>query len=131
MHGSDHIIQAGDICDLSIIEKLARIAPVTVVRGNNDQGAWAERLNETELVRLGEINIQVIHDIAQLDLAQIPADIQVIVFGHSHKPLAEQRDGRLYINPGSAGPRRFKLPISAAELLIEYGDIAADIHHFS
>lgn len=131
LQSSDHIVHAGDICDNSLVEKLARIAPVTAVRGNNDQGTWAEKLNKTELVRIGGINIQVIHDVAELDLAQVPVEVQVIVFGHSHKPLAEQRNGLLYVNPGSAGPRRFKLPISAAELLIENGDVAVRFHHFS
>lgn len=130
LQGSDHIIHADDICDPGIIEKLAHIAPVTAVRGNNDLGPWAQRLNNTELVRAAGINIHVIHDVAELDLAQVPVELQVIVFGHSHKPLAEQRNGVLYINPGSAGPRRFQLPISAAELLIENGDVAARVHHF-
>lgn len=131
LQGSDHIIHAGDICGPAIIEKLERIAPVTAVCGNNDSGPWADNLREKELVRLGGINIQVIHDIAELDITQLPAEVQVIVFGHSHKPVADNRSGVLYVNPGSAGPRRFKLPISAAELLIENGDVAARIHHFS
>lgn len=130
LQGSDHIIHAGDICDRGIIEQLACIAPLTAVRGNNDHGAWADSLKQTECVRLGRINILVIHDVAELDPARMPADIQVVVFGHSHKPLTEQRNGRLYVNPGSAGPRRFKLPISAAELLIENGAVAVRIQHF-
>ena len=129
--GSDHIIHAGDICEPSIIEKLAGIAPVTAVRGNNDQGHWADRLNHTERLRLGGIDIHVIHDVSELDLAGLPAEVRVIVFGHSHKPVAEQGNGMLYVNPGSAGPRRFKLPIAAAELFIENGEVDVRIHHFS
>ena len=107
LQGSDRIIHAGDICDAVIIGQLERIAPVSVVRGNNDVGAWAESLNETELVRVGGIDIYVIHNVAELNVSQLPAGVEVIVFGHSHKPVAERRDGVLYVNPGSAGPRRF------------------------
>ncbi len=131
LQGSDHILHAGDICDRGILERLARIAPVTAVRGNNDSGPWAEKLNETELVRAGAVNLYVIHNIAELDLAQVPVEVQVIVFGHSHQPMAEQRNGMLYVNPGSAGPRRFKLPISAAELVIENGNVAVQFRHFT
>lgn len=131
LQGSDHIIHAGDICDAGIIEKLERIAPVSAVRGNNDVGAWAERLNETELVRIGGIGIYVIHNVAELDHARVPAEVQVIVFGHSHKPVAERRHGVLCVNPGSAGPRRFKLPIAAAELVIENGEVAVRLQQFA
>ena len=131
LEGSDHIIHAGDICEPSIIEKLAGIAPVTAVRGNNDQGHWADRLNHTERLRLGGIDIHVIHDVSELDLAALSAGVRVVVFGHSHKPVAEQRNGMLYVNPGSAGPRRFKLPLAAAELFIENGEVDVRIHHFS
>ena len=131
LQGSNHILHAGDICDRGILERLARIAPVTAVRGNNDSGPWAEKLNETELIRAGAVNLYVIHNIAELDLAQVPVEVQVIVFGHSHQPMAEQRNGLLYVNPGSAGPRRFKLPISAAELVIENGNVAVQFRHFT
>ena len=130
LQGSDHLIHAGDLCDPSILERLRRIAPVTAVRGNNDRGPWAARLNETEVVRLAGIAIYVIHNLAELDLAQVPAEVRVIVFGHSHKPVAEQRDGLLYVNPGSAGPRRFKLPIAAAELVIENGELDVRLREF-
>lgn len=130
LQGSDHLIHAGDLCDPSILERLQRIAPVTAVRGNNDRGPWAASLNETEVVRLAGIAIYVIHNLAELDLAQVPAEIRVIVFGHTHKPVAEQRDGLLYVNPGSAGPRRFKLPIAAAEFVIENGEIGVRLREF-
>ena len=131
LQGSDRIIHAGDICDAGIIEQLKRIAPVSVVRGNNDVGSWAESLSETEWVRVGGIDIYVIHNVAELNVSQLPAGVEVIVFGHSHKPVAERRDGVLYVNPGSAGPRRFKLPISAAELVIEDGEVAVRLEQFA
>jgi uncharacterized protein len=127
LRGSDFIIHAGDICDSMVIEELARIAPVTVVRGNNDRGTWANALPETELVKIGGIFIYVIHDLAQLDIDPIAAGVQVVVSGHSHKPVIEHRDGVIFVNSGSAGPRRFKLPIAVAELVITGGSVSARI----
>jgi len=127
LRGSDFIIHAGDICDSMVIDELARIAPVTVVRGNNDRGAWANALPETELVKFGEIFIYVIHDLAQLDIDPIAAGVQVVVSGHSHKPVIEHHGGVVFVNPGSAGPRRFKLPISVAELRIAGPSVSARI----
>ncbi len=125
LRGSDFIIHAGDIGDSEIIEELARLAPVTVVRGNNDAGAWARTLPETELVKIGGIFIYVIHDLAQLDIDPIAAGVQVVVSGHSHQPVIEHRDGVIFVNSGSAGPRRFKLPISAAELVVAGSSVSA------
>jgi hypothetical protein len=125
LRGSDFIIHAGDICDPMVIEELASIAPVTAVRGNNDVGAWARELKETELIEIGGIFIYVIHDLAQLDIDPIAAGVRVVVSGHSHKPAIEHRDGVVFVNSGSAGPRRFKLPISAAELVIAGGSVSA------
>jgi putative phosphoesterase len=125
LRGSDFIIHAGDICDPTVIEELASIAPVTVVRGNNDVGAWARELKETELIEIGGIFIYVIHDLAQLDIDPIAAEIRVVVSGHSHKPAIEHRNGVVFVNSGSAGPRRFKLPISVAELVIAGGSVSA------
>ena len=125
MRGSDFIIHAGDICDSMVIDELARIAPVTVVRGNNDRGAWANALPETELVKFGGIFVYVIHDLGQLDIDPDGAGVRVVVSGHSHKPVIEHRDGVVFVNPGSAGPRRFKLPISVAELVIAEGAVSA------
>jgi putative phosphoesterase len=127
LRGSDFIIHAGDICDPMVIEELARIAPVTVVRGNNDRGTWANALPETELVKIGGIFIYVIHDLAQLDIDPNGAGVRAVVSGHSHKPVIEHRDGVIFVNPGSAGPRRFKLPISVAELVIAGGSVSARI----
>lgn len=113
--GSRHIVHAGDIGDPAVLEQLARIAPVTAVRGNNDVGRWASGLRETEILEIGETRIFVIHDVAAL--GRVP-EVDVLVCGHSHRPHEEQRDGVLLVNPGSAGPRRFKLPVAVAKLRI-------------
>ena len=125
--GCDHILHGGDVTGPEVLEALATIAPVTAVRGNNDKGSWARRLSETELVRFGEVCIYVIHDLSQLDLDLAAAGIDVVVYGHSHTPKIDKRDGVLFVNPGSAGPRRFKLPVSIAELIIDGGSVAARI----
>ena len=125
--GSDHIVHGGDICDASVLEALAAIAPVTAVRGNNDHGPWASGLRETELFRLGEVFVYAIHDLAQLDMEPDAAGVQVVVSGHSHRPSVERRAGVLYVNPGSAGPRRFRLPISVGELIVKGRSVSARI----
>jgi uncharacterized protein len=127
LQGSDCIVHAGDICDPAILERLAAIAPVTAVRGNNDHGAWAERLNETEFMQAGAIFIYAIHDLADLDIEPRAAGVRVVVSGHSHHPKIDERDGVLYVNPGSAGPRRFRLPIALGELLIDGDAVSARI----
>jgi len=127
LQGSDHIVHGGDICDPATLEMLASIAPVTAVRGNNDKGAWAEGLAETEFIRIGEIFIYAIHDLAKLDIDPGAAGVQVVVSGHTHKPFIEERDGVLYVNPGSSGPRRFTLPISVAELVVSGNSVSARI----
>ena len=118
LRGSDRIVHAGDVCDPRIIEALAAIAPTTVVKGNNDRGPWADRLPETDFVEIGGVSVYVIHDLAQLDIEPVAAGVQVVVSGHSHTPSTTHRDGVLYVNPGSAGPRRFRLPIAVGELTI-------------
>jgi putative phosphoesterase len=125
LHGSDHIIHAGDIVDPAILDALAAIAPVTAVRGNNDKGEWAMALAETEVVDLGGVLIYVLHDLAALDLDAAAAGFRVVVSGHSHSPAVTKRDNVLYVNPGSAGPRRFKLPIAVAELTIRGDAVSA------
>jgi putative phosphoesterase len=130
LRGSDHIVHAGDICDREIITALEALAPVTAVRGNNDRGAWAAALRESELVAFGDVRVYAIHDLAQIDIDPGAAGARVVVSGHSHRPLIEQRDGVLYVNPGSAGPRRFSLPISAGELLIDGARVSARIVEF-
>ena len=118
LRGSDLIIHGGDICDAGVLTQLSSIAPVTAVRGNNDKGAWADKLQETEFIQVGEIFIYVIHDLAELDIDPEAAGVRVVVSGHSHRPRIEQKGSVLYVNPGSAGPRRFRLPISIAELTV-------------
>ena len=127
LRGCDAIVHGGDICDASVLDELARIAPVTAVRGNNDRGDWADALRDTELVRFGEAWVYAIHDLAQLDLDPHGAGLHVVVSGHSHKPAIDERDGVLCVNPGSAGPRRFKLPIAIGELVIEDRSISARV----
>jgi putative phosphoesterase len=131
LRGSDHIVHAGDICDALVLDRLAALAPLTVVRGNNDHGAWAERLPLSARISWGEVHCLVIHDLAQLDVDPQAAGIQVVVSGHSHRPLVQHRGPVLYANPGSAGPRRFKLPVSAAELLVHNGTVEARITEFA
>lgn len=118
MIGCDYIVHAGDIGDATILTKLSVIAPVTAVRGNTDKGAWAKTVPLSKVLQVGEIFIYVLHDLAELDLDPAAAGFQVVVSGHSHHPLIQKRKGVLYVNPGSAGPRRFKLPIAVAELHI-------------
>ncbi|HXW74914.1 MAG TPA: metallophosphoesterase family protein [Steroidobacteraceae bacterium] len=116
LRGCSHIVHGGDIGSVDVLHALSTIAPVTAVRGNNDKGSWAEALPETELIKLGEVSVYVLHDLAQLDIEPRAAGVRVVVSGHSHKPCTQERRGVLYINPGSAGPRRFKLPVTVAEL---------------
>lgn len=117
--GSQLIIHCGDICEPGVLAELRRIAPVTAVRGNNDHGAWADTLPQYELLPVGATCLYIIHDLAQMDIDPVSAGVAVVLSGHSHKPGIERRAGILYVNPGSAGPRRFKLPISAGELIVE------------
>jgi uncharacterized protein len=118
LRGSNHIIHAGDVGNKNILRQLAALASVTVVRGNNDTGEWADDLPESALVQIGSVLMYVLHDLALLDIDPRVAGVHVVVSGHSHKPGIEVRQGVLYVNPGSAGPRRFKLPIAVAELVI-------------
>ncbi|MGO9989324.1 MAG: metallophosphoesterase family protein [Steroidobacteraceae bacterium] len=123
---SDLIVHAGDIGGRGLLEQLQSIAPVSAVRGNNDTEPWAAQLPELQLIDAGGVRVQVIHNLAELSLDPA-AGVQVIVSGHSHRPLLERREGVLYVNPGSAGPRRFKLPIAIGELLIRGGAVSARI----
>jgi uncharacterized protein len=119
LQGSSHIIHAGDVGDPGILAALAAIAPVSAVRGNVDTGSWAAGLPSTELLEFGKVFIYVIHDLAQIDIVPKAAGVRVVVYGHSHKPAVDERDGVLYVNPGAAGPRRFKLPVSIGELAVK------------
>jgi putative phosphoesterase len=123
--GSDRIVHGGDVCRPEVLDALAAIAPVVAVRGNNDRGAWAARLRESELVEVGGVWLYAIHDLAQIDIDPAAAGVAVVVSGHSHRPIVERRDGVLFVNPGSAGPRRFNLPISLGELTVVDGAVSA------
>lgn len=121
--GSDHIVHGGDIGNPEILERLAAIAPLTVVRGNNDTAAWARTIPVTARLEAGGVPLYVIHDLKELDIDPAGSGVRVVVSGHSHKPACAERGGVLYVNPGSAGRRRFSLPIAAGELLIEGGRV--------
>jgi len=127
LRGSEHIIHAGDIGSAEIVPELEKIAPVTAIRGNVDTQAWARRFAETEVVELAGLHIYVIHDVNALDLNPKAAGFAAVISGHSHQPKQEVKDGVLYFNPGSAGPRRFKLPISVGRLELVNGKVRAQI----
>jgi uncharacterized protein len=127
LEGSDRIIHAGDVGSPAVLTTLADLAPVTVVRGNNDRGAWAQAIAPTEVVDADGLLIYVIHDINELDLDPVAGGFRAVVFGHSHRPAQETRDGVLWFNPGSAGPRRFKLPIAVGRLIIDDGAVRGEI----
>ena len=122
LRGSDFIVHAGDIGE-DVLDELSTIAPVTAVRGNNDRAPWAERLGETEWLRFGEITLHVLHDLSDLAIDAGAAGVDVVVTGHSHRPKIERRGGVLYVNPGSAGPVRFTLPVSVALMQIVGRDV--------
>ncbi len=116
LQGSDIMIHAGDIGRPEVIEQLREVAPTFAVRGNNDEGAWAAGVPTTQIVEVGELLFYVLHEIPQLDVDPTVAGYAAVVSGHSHRPSVEFRDGVLYLNPGSAGPRRFKLPVAVARV---------------
>ena len=124
---SDHIIHAGDVGNPEILDQLRTIAPLTAVRGNVDKGLWAKKLPETEVVELGGMSIYVLHDLAQLDLKPEASGFSAVISGHSHVPKLETRKGVLYFNPGSAGPRRFKLPICVGKLTVNVAEVRGEI----
>ena len=125
--GSDHIVHGGDIGNPEILVRLAAIAPLTVVRGNNDTAPWARAIPETARVDFGRVALYVIHDLKQLAIDPRAAGVRVVVSGHSHRPACSEREGVLYVNPGSAGRRRFSLPIAAADLRIDGDTVVAKL----
>ncbi|MBW8897546.1 MAG: metallophosphoesterase family protein [Massilia sp.] len=125
--GSDHIVHGGDIGGPDILERLAAIAPLTVVRGNNDTAPWARAIPETARVDFGRVALYAIHDLKQLAIDPRAAGVRVVVSGHSHRPACVERGGVIFVNPGSAGRRRFSLPIAAAELRIDGDTVAAHL----
>jgi putative phosphoesterase len=126
--GADHIVHAGDIGRPEVISELRKIAPVTAVRGNVDRGDWAAGYPHTELVKLGGRFIHVLHNLEELDLDPVAAGIDVVVSGHSHRPKIETVGGVLYLNPGSAGPRRFTLPVALATLELDGDALRPCLH---
>jgi uncharacterized protein len=127
LRDSEHIIHAGDIGSPKIIPALQRIAPVTAIRGNIDKEAWARQFPETAVVELAGLHIFVIHDLNALDLNPQAAGFAAVISGHSHQPKQDVKDGVLYFNPGSAGPRRFKLPVSVGRVEIAGGTLRGEI----
>jgi len=127
LDGVEHIIHAGDIGAPDVIAELRRIAPVTAIRGNVDVGDWAREFPETAVVKLGGIMIYVIHNIINLDLDPRASEFSAVVYGHSHAPNQHTKDGVLYFNPGSAGPRRFHLPVSIGYLTVRSKNVSCDI----
>jgi putative phosphoesterase len=125
--GSDLIVHAGDIGGPAVLDKLREIAPVVAVRGNNDRDPWATALPAREIVEVGPLLLYVLHDLHELDLEPRAAGLRAVITGHSHRPVIEERDGVLFLNPGSAGPRRFRLPIAVARLSVAGHHLAAEI----
>jgi uncharacterized protein len=125
--GVDLIVHAGDVGGPEVLEELRKVAPVVAIRGNNDIGGWARSLSETEVVEIGSATLYVIHDLAELDLEPAAAGFHAVVSGHSHRPGVERREGVLYVNPGSIGPRRFSLPIAFALLRVKGAELEARI----
>jgi len=125
--GVDLIVHAGDVGSPDVLRRLGTLAPVRAVRGNNDHGAWAEGLPVTDVVEVGEAALYVLHDLHALDLDPAAARFDVVIAGHSHRPRAERRGEVLYVNPGSAGPRRFRLPVALVRLCIRGRQVRSEL----
>ncbi len=124
--GSDFIIHAGDVGDPGILDELREIAPVTAVRGNVDGGVWARKLPQTNVLEVEGVSIYVLHILDQLDLKPKAAGFSAVIYGHTHKPHIETKDGVLYFNPGSAGPTRFDLPVTVGKLTVLDGKVRSE-----
>ena len=127
LRGSDAIIHAGDVGDSQIVTRLESIAPLTLVRGNIDTSAWRRKLPETNVLEAGGLSLFVLHNVQELDLDPVAAGFAALIFGHSHQPLIDWRKGVLFFNPGSAGPRRFRLPVSIGRITIEKGKLKPEV----
>lgn len=131
LQGVDLILHAGDIGRPEVLETLGEIARVVAVRGNNDKGEWADSLSGWEVVEVGSVSIYMLHNLQEIDISPGPAGFQVVVSGHSHQPSVEEKRGVLYVNPGSAGPRRFTLPVSVAQIQIAGQSVKAKLIELS
>ena len=131
LRGAAHIIHAGDIGGAEILAGLRALAPLTAVRGNNDRAPWANAVRATETVQIGKVRVYVVHDLAELDIDPAADGFRIVVSGHSHRPLIQERAGVLYVNPGSAGPRRFRLPVAVARVEIAGTDVRATIEELA
>lgn len=127
LQGCDALIHAGDIGPQELLRRLEAIAPLTVVRGNNDRADWAQALPHSALLAVEGVRVCVVHDVKEVP-APLPPDVRVVVSGHSHKPGCAERGGVLWVNPGSAGPRRFKLPVSVGELRVSGSRVEVELH---
>ena len=127
LQGCERIIHAGDIGNREILTELERIAPVTAVRGNNDKDEWARSLPHSEFILLGSHRCYLIHDRNEMDIDLVAAGVSLVISGHSHVPKVDERDGCLWLNPGSAGLRRFKLPVSIAEVFVADNGLRANL----
>jgi putative phosphoesterase len=127
LRGVAKILHAGDVGDPEILRELEKIAPVTAVRGNVDEGAWAGKIPVNEVIEVNGVSIYMLHILEKLDLKPEAAGFRVVVYGHSHVPKIEEKNGVLYFNPGSAGPRRFRLPVTVGRLRIRDGKVKAEI----
>jgi putative phosphoesterase len=127
LRGSDYIIHAGDIGDPAILAKLAHIAPVTAIRGNVDREVWAKEIPATSVLEVQGAAIYILHNLGELDLKPEAAGFAVVVCGHSHVARQEMKNGVLYFNPGSAGPRRLRLPVTVGRLKVQQGEVAGEI----
>lgn len=127
LRGVSQILHAGDVGAPEILEKLSEIAPVTAVRGNVDRDAWARKLPHSEVVEVDGVSIYMLHILDELDLKPEAAGFRVVIYGHSHVPKSEVKKGVLYFNPGSAGPRRFTLPVTVGKLVVKNGQVSSEI----
>jgi putative phosphoesterase len=127
LEGCDLIVHAGDIGKPEVLDELRVIAPVIAVRGNTDKGAWARELPETEVVQVAGFSFYLLHDVSELDLDPAAADFKAVIFGHSHRSEVVERKGVMFLNPGSAGPRRFDLPVTVARLHIYDGNLDVEV----
>ena len=127
LQGSDHIIHVGDIGNAAILDRLNEIAPVTAVRGNVDKGSWAQKIPETNVLEVEGVSIYVLHILDELDLKPEAAGFAAVIYGHSHVSKQEVKNGVLYFNPGSAGPKRFNLPVSIGKLVVRKRRIEAEV----